>query len=460
MLSVALNIFIKYNMRNCNQFVPIPKICVRRSNLIEDALNSFLNENWGLKSPIASFLTQSRLVVEFLGEVGVDSGGLRREFFSLLVDELLNCEYGLFKLCSRDTAYWLTGYELGFAIQTELIGFVIGLALLNGDTLKVPFPKVFFRKLLSSNRNLLKSTIFKNYQSSSEQYIMFKPVTSTNFIVLKVMEKDQLILRSNYNPDLTKFIYLRQIDKVYKSLTQLPEYTPTLQDLEEIEPEIADNIYKLYLMSCDSNIANLNLTFSVTKDCLGEFQEIPLKDKNGNEYSMEKLVTNQNVLEYIEALLNYYLIYNIETQFDNFYLGFHRACACSLFMHLTPEQLAFTLNGIEGEIDVNHLEKVTQYLNGYDEHSQVIKWFWVCFRMLSSSDKKKLLMFITGSERIPLGGPEALELKITNPGGSSDRLPWAHTCEKILLLPNYPSYELLSDKLRIAIEHNRGFGLY
>lgn len=62
-------------------------ITVRRSNVLEDALNKLSNQGKNLKKP---------LKVHFAGEAGVDAGGVRKEFFGLLIKELFNPMYAMF----------------------------------------------------------------------------------------------------------------------------------------------------------------------------------------------------------------------------------------------------------------------------------------------------------------------------------------------------------------------------
>ena len=47
--------------------------------------------------------------------------------------------------------------------------------------------------------------------------------------------------------------------------------------------------------------------------------------------------------------------------------------------------------------------------------------FWQVVREFSDSQRKKLLAFITGSDRIPLGGLSKLKLIIVKNGSDSDR---------------------------------------
>ena len=55
------------------------RINVRRSNLLEDALCQFRRPNLDVKRPFR---------VRFLGEPAVDTGGPRREFFQLFLQEM------------------------------------------------------------------------------------------------------------------------------------------------------------------------------------------------------------------------------------------------------------------------------------------------------------------------------------------------------------------------------------
>lgn len=109
--------------------------------------------------------------------------------------------------------------------------------------------------------------------------------------------------------------------------------------------------------------------------------------------------------------------------------------------------------------DFNELEKSTEYDAGYTSESQTIKDFWSIVHSLSHDDKRKLLQFTTGSDRVPVGGLSHLKLVIARNGPDCDRLPTAHTCFNVLLLPEYASKEKLEDRLMKAISYSKGFGM-
>lgn len=49
------------------------------------------------------------------------------------------------------------------------------------------------------------------------------------------------------------------------------------------------------------------------------------------------------------------------------------------------------------------------------------RWFWDVVHSFSLEQKKQLLMFTTGSDRIPVGGFSKLKLLIARNGPDSDR---------------------------------------
>ena len=84
---------------------------------------------------------------------------------------------------------------------------------------------------------------------------------------------------------------------------------------------------------------------------------------------------------------------------------------------------------------------------------------WNILHSLSIEEKKAFLVFVTGTDRVPLEGLKALKFVVQKHGSNTDHLPTAHTCFNILLLPEYESKTKLESKLRLVLNHNQGFGL-
>ena len=96
-----------------------------------------------------------------------------------------------------------------------------------------------------------------------------------------------------------------------------------------------------------------------------------------------------------------------------------------------------------------------------EEDDEVVTWFWDVVLELNTEKKKKLLMFTTGCDRVPIGGIEndTMLFIIMRHGEGDERLPCAQTCFNLVLLPQYTNKERLKEALLIAIENSEGFGL-
>ncbi|KAJ3095979.1 hypothetical protein HDU97_006328 [Phlyctochytrium planicorne] len=110
------------------------------------------------------------------------------------------------------------------------------------------------------------------------------------------------------------------------------------------------------------------------------------------------------------------------------------------------------------EIDFKDLERGAGYDDGYNSDHVVIKWLWEICHAMPVEQKKKLLMFVTASDRVPLKGLGNLTFVVQRNGPDTDRLPTALTCFGRLLLPEYASKEKLENRLITAIENAKGFG--
>ena len=115
---------------------------VHRSNLIQDTLSQL--------SRYQPDEYRKPLKVAFVGEQGIDEGGVRKEFFQLLVKELFDVNYGMFTVDEEARMYYqLNPLSLESSIEFELIGIVLGLALYNSIILDIRFPLFIYKKLLN-----------------------------------------------------------------------------------------------------------------------------------------------------------------------------------------------------------------------------------------------------------------------------------------------------------------------
>lgn len=88
--------------------------------------------------------------MSFVGEPGLDMGGLTKEWFLLLVREIFDSNYGMFVYHAHSNCYWFSiDNKEGSLREYNLIGVLMGLAVYNSNILDLHFPSVCYRKLLT-----------------------------------------------------------------------------------------------------------------------------------------------------------------------------------------------------------------------------------------------------------------------------------------------------------------------
>ncbi|XP_024215638.1 probable E3 ubiquitin-protein ligase HECTD2 isoform X1 [Halyomorpha halys] len=115
-------------------------VCVRRVHLVYDSLNEIASKQKDLKK---------KLKVSFIGEPGLDMGGLTKEWFLLLIRQIFHPDYGMFVYHQHSRCYWFSTDQEGNLREYNLIGVLMGLAVYNSIILDLHFPSICYRKLLS-----------------------------------------------------------------------------------------------------------------------------------------------------------------------------------------------------------------------------------------------------------------------------------------------------------------------
>ena len=205
----------------------------------------------------------------------------------------------------------------------------------------------------------------------------------------------------------------------------------------------------LYSYSSMSGVSPLSLI----TDVFGEERTTELKP-GGRDIP----VTFDAREEYVDLYVKNLLKSSIVSQFGPFKEGFLKVCGSKVLKMFQPPELMAMVVGNQN-YDWNELEKNTQYKGDFSADHPTILIFWKVFHEMSLEGKKKFLLFLTGSDRIPIMGMKALHLVIQSTSGGEQYFPVAHTCFNLLDLPTYTSEEVLQEKLYAAIEHNVGFSL-
>jgi hypothetical protein len=180
-------------------------------------------------------------------------------------------------------------------------------------------------------------------------------------------------------------------------------------------------------------------------------EKIPLTNANRDEY----------VLKWVRACL----LQGAEEALLCMKAGLDRSVGPQLLLSLVPSHIRRYICG-SPTVDLDELKACVTYDRGYNPGHRMIRMFWRCVEALSDAEQRQLLLFWTGSSVPPSAGFHEDGLRdqpVFSDGtlvisklhdtaeGGPNRLPQATTCSKNLLLPEYPTAEVLKKKILDAI---------
>lgn len=311
-----------------------------------------------------------------MGEDGVDAGGLRKEWFLLLVRSLFDPQYGMFMYDEDSNLCWFNPASFENEDQYFLVGVVLGLAIYNTTILDVHLPTACYKKLLGHTVGL-------------NDLAVFQPALARGFEQLLAFEGD--------------------VESVF----------------------------------CRSFVAET--------ESFGERRCEPLIPNGQNT-----MVTNENREDFVERYLNYVLGTSIERQFGAFRRGFYHVCGGNALSLFRPEEIELLVRGSDEPLEMDDLRGQTEYMD-FDAEEETIVHFWDIMKAMNPVMQRKLLMFVTGSDRIPATGATQMHLRISCGGEDCERLPSAHTCFNQLVLYRYATKEKLKKMLEMAVLESQGF---
>ncbi|XP_032805642.1 putative E3 ubiquitin-protein ligase HERC4 isoform X1 [Petromyzon marinus] len=351
---------------------PCLVLMVRRDNIVGDTLEMLRKQakNLDFKKP---------LKVIFYGEDAVDAGGVRKEFFLLIMKDLLDPKYGLFKYYEESRLIWFSQQTFEDSNLFNLIGLICGLAIYNSTIVDLNFPLALYKKLL--------------------------------------------------------------------------KVEPTLEDLKELMPDVGRSLQQLLDYPDDDVEETFCLNFTVAFENFGAMEVKELVPGGS-----DMVVNNANRQDFVNAYVDYIFNKSVQQLFEAFHTGFHKVCGGKVLQLFQPSELMAMVIG-NTDYDWAELEKNTEYKGEYWAGHPTIKSFWEVFHELDLELKKKFLLFLTGSDRIPILGMKSLKIVIQPTGGGEQFLPVAHTCFNLLDLPKFSGKAQLREKLLQSITHYQGFSL-
>lgn len=301
-----------------------------------------------------------------------------------------------------------------------------------------------------------------SHEVLNPMYCLFEYAGKNNYCL-------QINPASSINPDhLTYFRFIGRFiamalyhGKFIDTGFTLPFYKrmldkkPTLKDLESIDTEFYNSI--MWVKENSLEECGVELYFAQDMEILGKVSTHQLKDDGENE-----LVTEGNKEEYISLLTDWRFTRGVEEQTKAFLDGFNEVVPLEWLRYFDEKELELMLCGMQ-EIDIADWQKNTIYRH-YTKNSKQIHWFWQVVKEMDNEKRIRLLQFVTGTCRLPVGGFTELigsngpQKFCIDKVGKETWLPRSHTCFNRLDLPPYRSLEQLREKLLFAIEETEGFG--
>jgi len=237
-----------------------------------------------------------------------------------------------------------------------------------------------------------------------------------------------------------------------------PAVSYSLDDLAEWRPQLAHGLRQLLQFDGDVE-ATFSRDFVIDSEHYGQVTQIPLCS-NGEA----RPVTNENRREFVDLYTRYVLDNSVTRQYEPFKRGFFTVCAGNALSLFRPEEIELLVRGSDEPLDVTSLHAVATYENFGPTVKRpaalpLVTWFWDAFAEAEPSDQRRLLGFITGSDRIPAMGATSLVIKVAFMGGDFMRFPIARTCFNVIGLYKYRTAEDLKERLWMAVGGSEGFGM-
>jgi len=422
--------------------VPYLVLEVPRTSLLEDSL-AFL------RSVPDADLTKE-LKIKFKGEQGVDAGGLKKEFFQLLVPQLFDPVVGMFSRTAHEEVFFNAACDW-YLDEYELAGLLVGLAVYNSVVLEVRLPVVAYKKLLYagahtpefeptlSDLGQLDAGLAKGLRS----LLTYDPPTDVEAVFCRTFEDDD------------------------------PNSAPGAGDMVELAldgaqtPVTGENREDYVAALCDYRLKTAVAT-QFDRFAEGFWRVL-------GQSSIERVVEAEELRVMVqgdEAPLDWEVLQGVCA-----YEGFGESAPAGGDGNATADGEpagdagsgeSMPPGGDDEAPDGTGASPLRRNSSHSHSHSEVpvIKALWAAVASFDDALQRDFLMFVTGSKTAPMGGLGALRppahssFKVQRDGPDSNRMPTSHTCFNTLLLPEYDPPSKLAKILEYAVrEGHEGFAL-
>ncbi|RMZ74519.1 HECT domain [Pyrenophora seminiperda CCB06] len=369
----------------------------------ENPLKDTLDQLWGQEKRMLLKPLKVKMGHEE-GEIGLDHGGVTYEFFRVVLSEAFQPENGMFTIDPQTYMTWFQPYSLEPCWKYEMLGILFSLAVYNGITLPVTFPLAFYNYLWTNGDP------FSKPMSLADCIVYIKdgwPTLATGF--------EQLL---SWTDDNVEDVF--SLDYVFN--------------------------YEVYGQRYAHDLAH-PFTHSRTPPPSDDPQKVEAPP-----------VTNANREAYIRDYTTALTHTSILPQLSSFHKGFQTCISARSLSLFTPASLRHLIEG-DIHISLSNLKRCARYGDGYTATHSTVRMFWDVVEKYGQDDCRRLLEFVTASDRVPVTGYESITFAIHKIAGAPNALPSSSTCFGKLYLPEYEAKEGLAGKLGLAIRNSKGFGV-
>lgn len=423
-------------------------IRLRRASLFEESVAIL-----GAPNAARDYL-QAHLEVEFEGEVGVDAGGLLREWVTLVVQEGCRLERGLFMQLDEGGYLWPSAVAWHVdpeeaAIVFRFLGRVVGLALVSGHTAGFMIHPIFWQWALAA-------------EGSGEEV--------DYFLALRHFDRAQFLQRARLVYSHAQLATALGLNCTEALAAVLPEWRP----LEEAEVEALELTWDYEEEVCGAlrsselrrgaeagRGAHATGTFSwpLSRGPHGHLEPPP---------PAAAVVRKADAPEYLRLWARHRIIGSAEAQLEELRQGILEVAPEAELAALTVAELEELVVGVGWSADdlLPHIDVVVvreAESPSRDGAALLFQWLAEVLHEFTGTQREAFLQYVTGAARLPAGGAAALRPKLTLqviPSLSIDSLPVVHTCANLIDIPLYPDLGTLRERLLTALRFgNEGFGL-
>ncbi|GLI63892.1 hypothetical protein VaNZ11_007009 [Volvox africanus] len=429
---------------------PVHKLEIRRNRCFKDSVAIFAGKGHAV--------WRQPLKVTFIGEAGMDSGGVTREWFSTLSSAISRGSPELFYTAGpqRNQLYVTpTSSSPAHLKKFAFVGLFMAKAILESAargkelgpiTLNLPLCEPFWKLLLGNPLSLV-------------DLQQLDPTEFRSLMSILSMDIDGLIFEN--------FVWsFQHPNAAAGSATQVAsalavagggtstQASNSVPDTEASTPTNASS------MAASTAAAAASPFACCDND---EICANAIALKPGGKHIK---VTNSTKREYVLLKAHKMLVGAVEAQMSALIDAFHSLIPRDLLDKYAFSSLEMQLLVCgEQRIDIQDLKRHCKYEDGYTGKEDIISWFWEVAESFDDVQRRQLLQFWSGSDGMPAEGFGSMDPafhmvaveRMYDPNDTTARLPAAHTCFRQLDLPRYVSREELREKIVCAITIGQGY---